>query len=220
MSYMKCLDEYSDTELERELQARHDARADGKCDYCGQALGSRWRQLNGDAHVPGEPRPVLTDENSHLSCCRFPERHDMSPPEPEPAPALTIDHFIEVNKERRAQWHTDDHEPWNGADWAGAMMGEAGEVAEEVLALVGLAFLTQAGGHAADTVKKLRRDETGLKGNRGVEFDELKKKLGFELADTFAYLCLLADHYEIDISQAIIDKFNEVSVKHDFPQRL
>lgn len=221
MSYMKDIDEYSEAELQRELDRRRERRTAGNCDYCNRELGSRWRQLDPrkfDPHV--RPWPAVTEENSLLGCCKFPERHDMSRPAQEPAPDLSINEFIKTSEQRRAEWHGDDTEPWSGADYAGAMMGEVGEVAEEVVALFLLAKLTEVSGHGADTTKKLRRQETGVKGNKDAQYDKLRKKLGDELADTFAYMCLLADHYDIDIAQAIIDKFNEVSVKHGFPQRL
>lgn len=132
---------------------------------------------------------------------------------------LDIDRFIELNAERRDQWHAEGLEPWSGSDYSGAMMGEVGEVAEEVTGLFLLAKLTEHSGHAADTTKKLRRDEGGFRGNND-QRDELRGKLGHELADTFAYLCLLAEHYDVDFAGAVISKFNEVSEKHGFPQRL
>lgn len=216
---MLTLDEYSEEALLAELAARRAKRADGKCDYCGRELGSRWRQLDYSKIAPGQRRPELTEENSRLDCCKFPERHDASPPQPEPAPDLTFKAFSEAQLSRAARWHEDDLEPWSGADWSGAMMGEVGEVAEEVVALFLLAKLTEASGHGADTVKKLRRSETGAL-NIDPEFDVLREKLANELADVFAYLCNLAHHYEIDLAEAVRAKFNEVSEKYDFPERL
>jgi len=132
---------------------------------------------------------------------------------------LTFATFSKTQVSRAARWHKDDLEPWSGADWSGALMGEVGEVAEEVIGLFLLAQLTKVSGHASDTVKKLRRLETGAE-HIGPERDELTKKLGDELGDVVAYLCNLADHYEIDLAEAVKSKFNEVSDKYGFPERL
>lgn len=132
---------------------------------------------------------------------------------------LSLDTFNKAQIARAARWHKDELEPWSGADWSGALMGEVGEVAEEVIGLFLLAQLTKVSGHGADTVKKLRRLETGAE-HVGDEFDVLRQKLGAELADVFAYLANLADHYEIDLAEAVKSKFNEVSVKYGFPERI
>ncbi len=73
------------------------------------------------------------------------------------------------------------HEDWSLTDWALALVGEAGEVCNEV--------------------KKLRRnDNTGS-----------KEKLAEEIADVFTYLDLLAARAGIDLWPVIVDKFNKVS---------
>lgn len=101
---------------------------------------------------------------------------------------------------RRARWHTPDTEPWSGADWSNAMCGEAGE--------------------AANVVKKIRRIETGTGAQDQPPLTDLIDQLGHELADTIAYADLLAQHYGIDLRAAIAEKFNIVSEREGFPERI
>lgn len=106
----------------------------------------------------------------------------------------------EVNTRRCARWHGPDTEPWTGADWSNAMCGEAGEV--------------------ANVVKKLRRGETRTGAQDQPSDDDLRWRLADELADTIIYADLLAAHYDIDLSAAIVRKFNAVSVREGFPEHL
>lgn len=109
----------------------------------------------------------------------------------------TLDELRGAGNARRARWHHPETVPWTGADWSNAMCGEAGE--------------------AANIVKKLRRLETGMgKGDR----DTLICELSWELADTIAYADLLAQHYNINLRHAIADKFNIVSEREGFPERM
>jgi NTP pyrophosphatase (non-canonical NTP hydrolase) len=58
--------------------------------------------------------------------------------------------------------------------------------------------------------------------NRGDDLGDgvLLNKLAAEIADTFIYLDLLATYYGIDLEQAVIDKFNEVSEREGFPEMI
>lgn len=80
---------------------------------------------------------------------------------------------------------------WSPTDWACAMAGECGEACNEV--------------------KKLRRldNVTNIESER----KELKFKIAKELADLVIYADLLAARLDIDLGQAVINKFNEVSKK-------
>lgn len=111
---------------------------------------------------------------------------------------LTFRELTEKSMSRRDRWHHVDTIPWTGADWSNAMCGEAGE--------------------AANVVKKLRRHETGMPDVLTVPV--LREKLADELGDVVAYLVLLANHYEIDLGVAVARKFNEVSVREGFPEKL
>ncbi len=109
-----------------------------------------------------------------------------------------------INRERRLHWHPEDapvETQWSSGDWSNAMMGEAGE--------------------AANVVKKIRRLETGVKArNSYSSFSMLVMDLGDELADMIIYADILAERYNIDLEAAIIRKFNAVSEREGFNERL
>lgn len=111
---------------------------------------------------------------------------------------LTFAELSAVSQSRRDRWHTPDTEPWTGADWSNAMCGEAGE--------------------AANVVKKLRRHETGMADK--IPVDELVRMLADELGDVVAYCDLLGRHYGIDLGAAVARKFNFISEREGFPERL
>jgi NTP pyrophosphatase (non-canonical NTP hydrolase) len=113
---------------------------------------------------------------------------------------LTIQEVVEQSVARRDRWHHAGTEPWTGADWSNAMCGEAGE--------------------AANVVKKLRRHETRTTTPKDPDWDILLDNLGEELADTFLYLILVADHYGIELDPYIVKKFNLVSEQNGFPERI
>lgn len=113
---------------------------------------------------------------------------------------LTLERIAAVNRARCKRWHSPDTEPWSGADWSNAMCGEAGE--------------------AANVVKKLRRHETGTSPVGDPDEELLRAALGLELADMILYGLLVADHYGLDLEGAVVAKFNAVSVRQGFPERL
>jgi NTP pyrophosphatase (non-canonical NTP hydrolase) len=119
-----------------------------------------------------------------------------------PSVALTFAEVSAINGARCARWHPGfpDDDTWSLADWSNAMCGEAGE--------------------AANVVKKLRRVEDGLIGKLDRPEPELLAALAAELADVFCYLDLLATKAGIDLPAAIVRKFNEVSERQGFPERL
>ena len=109
-------------------------------------------------------------------------------------PKLSFAYLRKINTARAAVWHK--AHPWNGSDWVTATTGEWGE--------------------AANVVKKLRRAEDGIRGANDPSQSVLLSKLAEELADTVTYLDQLAAHYGIDLSEAIIAKFNAVSAREGF----
>lgn len=113
---------------------------------------------------------------------------------------LDLDTISRTNRERCKRWHDADSEPWTGADWSNAMCGEAGET--------------------ANVVKKLRRHETGTSPQGDPGETDLRVALADEIADTLLYLLLLADHYSVDVPAAVVSKFNRVSERQGFPERL
>lgn len=133
-----------------------------------------------------------------------------------------------VNVSRLERWHGAS-ESWSGADWSNAMGGEAGEMAEAAIAIMrtsGVAMevtlrASVAAGTVANTIKKIRRHETGLGTSYNTpELEALREKLAEEIADVVIYADLLAEHYGIDLGKAVIEKFNKVSVGNGFPERL
>lgn len=114
--------------------------------------------------------------------------------------SLTLAHLSAVNRARCARWHDPDTEPWTGADWSNAMCGEAGE--------------------AANVVKKLRRHETRTSPAGDPGEAALHRALADEIADVLLYLDLLANHYGLDLEACVVPKFNRVSERQGFPERL
>lgn len=83
---------------------------------------------------------------------------------------------------------------WSPAEWACAMAGEAGE--------------------ACNIAKKIKRLETRTNTAKDPKtLEECRVLMGKELADTIIYADLLAASLNIDLGQAVRDKFNEVSVR-------
>lgn len=114
--------------------------------------------------------------------------------------SLTFNDFQSINKERAAFWHGPESVPWTGADWGNAMGGECGE--------------------AQNVIKKLRRVETSVVGQNDPPPADLVRKLGDELADTITYAFLVADHYGIDVGEAVARKFNAISEREGVPHRV
>lgn len=95
---------------------------------------------------------------------------------------LTFKQFSETNRRR---CETDFKHPlhdWNAAEWSNAMAGECGE--------------------ACNLTKKL------LRGDKGIDFI---KEISKELADVVCYADLVAARLGINLEEAVIQKFNEVS---------
>ena len=85
---------------------------------------------------------------------------------------------------------------WNPLEWAGALVGEAGEV--------------------ANIAKKMRRRQDGCDAN-APPLSVLREQLGYELADVLIYADLLAAREGIDLEVAVKKKFELVSQRVGFP---
>lgn len=111
---------------------------------------------------------------------------------------LTFSAFSILNYQRASTWHKNGIGEWSIADWAVAMMGEAGE--------------------ACNIIKKYNRVRDSLHSNNPKPFD--KEQLGEELADTFIYLDLLATRCGFSLEEIVIAKFNKISKRERLPHRL
>jgi NTP pyrophosphatase (non-canonical NTP hydrolase) len=134
---------------------------------------------------------------------------------------LTFDLLRQTNVTRCNHWHNgfpDNDDGWGSSDWSNAMQGEMGELAEV------FARLVAHSGQVGNLVKKTRRIDHRLIGNRGADQDitvgELLDKLGTEAADVVIYLDLLMAYFRRDLGQAVAKKFNRVSDELDLPYQL
>lgn len=136
---------------------------------------------------------------------------------------LSFDAVRAANKSRAHRWHGPEGlGSWSPLEWASAMAGEAGEAAEAAFDLVaaGLAVAAKAGA-AANKAKKLLRMIQGLSGAKNpISVEIARKQLGEECADVFIYLDLLCASQDISLEAAIVSKFNEVSTREGFPEKL
>lgn len=106
-----------------------------------------------------------------------------------------------VNHSRAMRWHPMGLSGWSLSDWMVAAVGELGE--------------------ACNVAKKLNRLRDGLQGNKiGEDGYVLKQKLADELADTVIYLDLVAQTMGLTLEDCIRNKFNAVSEREGFPERL
>lgn len=118
---------------------------------------------------------------------------------------LTFREVAKAGLARSNRWHKGGITDWTPSDWAVAMAGEAGEV--------------------CNAIKKLRRVQDEIANisdpDRQISSErEAAAKIGEELADTFLYLDLLAQRLGLDLAAEVIAKFNAVSEKYGFPERI
>lgn len=118
---------------------------------------------------------------------------------------LTFERFETVNAQRLARWHDGDIDDWTLGDWGNALAGEAGE--------------------ACNAIKKLRRMESGLVGtnkthNNFASREEAVAAIGMELADTVTYCACIAKKLGISLGDFVALKFNIVSDRYGFEEKL
>jgi NTP pyrophosphatase (non-canonical NTP hydrolase) len=109
--------------------------------------------------------------------------------------SLSFDRLRAANEKRCEEvFHKVDS--WSPTDWATALAGEVGEACNEI--------------------KKLRRlDGADASQDTAEKREELRMKIGVELADVIAYADLLAARLGINLGDQVISKFNEVSKKRN-----
>ena len=110
---------------------------------------------------------------------------------------LTFTAFRAANVARCIKWHPKGIESWSASDWLTAVTGELGEL--------------------ASLLKMRNRERDGLPGNK---FSPSDKQVADELADVLTYLDLLAAMLGVDLGHAAAEKFNEVSQRVGFPDRI
>ena len=111
--------------------------------------------------------------------------------------ALSFDRFRIANVARCVKWHPAGVESWSPSDWLTAVTGELGEL--------------------ASLLKMRNRERDGLVGNK---FSPTDKQVADELADVLTYLDLLAHVLGVDLGKAAAEKFNEVSARNGFTDRI
>lgn len=110
---------------------------------------------------------------------------------------LTFAQFRAANLNRCQKWHPGGINSWSSSDWLVALTGELGEL--------------------ASLVKMRNRERDGLPGNK---FSPTDRQIADELADVQTYLDLLAASFGIDLGLATARKFNEISERVGFPDRI
>jgi NTP pyrophosphatase (non-canonical NTP hydrolase) len=142
---------------------------------------------------------------------------------PDTDTGLTYAQVQQANAARCARWHPGypHDDTWTIADWSNAVAGEAGELAEAILDLaLGGLHVASLTGRLANDVKKLRRYETGTNTAVDKPREVLERAIEDEAADVALYLDLLATRLGFNLATAMARKFNEVSARQDFPERL
>jgi NTP pyrophosphatase (non-canonical NTP hydrolase) len=116
-------------------------------------------------------------------------------------PELTIGRLLMINLRRCTEDFNHQLNDWSVLEWGGATAGEVGE--------------------ACNVAKKLVRIRDGFdKMNKGATAEELKSQLGKEMADTIHYMCLWSIAAGIDLEEALVKTFNEISEKYGSKYRL
>ena len=110
---------------------------------------------------------------------------------------LSFSRFRAANVARCLKWHPEGIDSWSPSDWLTAVTGELGEL--------------------ASLLKMRNRERDGLVGNK---FSPTDKQVADELADVLTYLDLLAEVLDVDLGKAAAEKFNEISVRNGFPDRI
>lgn len=115
-----------------------------------------------------------------------------------------------ANVARQKEW--DSHCDIDLTYRSNEMAGEVGEALERAvdLLLVGVAM-----GRAANIAKKIQRARFDIRGSRAT-----KEQLAEELADIIICTDLIAMHEDIDLGNAVREKFNQTSEKVGLQTRI
>lgn len=115
---------------------------------------------------------------------------------------LAFETLAQQNLIRCERWHPRGIQDWSLCDWLLAFGGEAGE--------------------ALNAGKKYKRIESGVRisGIAPTDLPSAAKAIMEELADTVIYADLVAQRLGLSLGQAVRSKFNAISQREDFPERL
>lgn len=143
-----------------------------------------------------------------------------------PRAPLTFEEVHRACLQRSLRWHPGGLEEWSVSDWAVATAGEGGEATEAVLSLALLTLATNGRlGQMCNTIKKYNRvrDQIANENDPGRRIETVEAAMaaiGEEAADTVIYLFSLAARCGFDLGAEIVRKFNLVSERYGFPERL
>lgn len=117
-------------------------------------------------------------------------------------PSIRFSALQMANISRCKRWHPQGIDEWSVNDWLAAFGGEAGE--------------------ALNAGKKHRRILSAMQQHGDVpeNLSDAEKKIMEELADTVIYADLVAQRLGLSLEQAVINKFNAISIREGFPERL
>ena len=115
---------------------------------------------------------------------------------------LTFAQLTRANLDRGLRWHKGGLEEWTVNDWLCALGGEAGE--------------------ALNAGKKHRRILSGVQqhGDVPAGLAAAEERIMDELADVVIYADLVASRLGHSLAEAIVRKFNAISEREGFPERL
>lgn len=145
------------------------------------------------AHLSRQPGPVSQEGDAQpVNVALSQQRASGSD-----AGALTFDAFRAANAARCVKWHPAGIASWSDSDWIVAIVGELGEL--------------------ASFIKMRNRERDGLPGNK---FSPTDEQIAKEAADVYTYLDLFCERNGINLGRAAVEKFNEVSKRVGFPDRI
>jgi NTP pyrophosphatase (non-canonical NTP hydrolase) len=106
---------------------------------------------------------------------------------------------------------TDDGSDWKLSAWVNATAGENGELADALLMIM----LTRAIGMMANEAKKIERGEYAASSDEQREEigSYLHNRFADEAADVVTYLDILCARMGVNLGDAVIHKFNDVSMR-------
>lgn len=122
--------------------------------------------------------------------------------------AIGLD-FVAANHQRALRWHNGNLGNWSPAEWGNAIAGEVGEfcnIAKKILRWEKKMQQRAVSAEAAEDHQE--------------EGEFLRAKAATELADVITYCVVTACAMNIDIDKAVRDKFNEISEREGFPERV